>query len=772
MARARHERAAPSDRQLVQRCGGRTCACADEERDRTALRGYAEPSAPAVDAVPEAVATTVRLPGRPLDPVVRHVMAGRFGHDFTSVRVHTDAAAGRSAADIGARAYTAGPHVVFAPGEYQPSTLAGRDLLAHELTHVLQQRQNSPAGPLVLGDPHSPAEAEAQANQEQAPEPATNQVIVRRQPLAETPGPSLRLTQRLIGSDLLDGFALNSAALTERHKARLRILAHVLLSLLRERAGGLVEVTGHTDATGGEELNEQLGQERANAVRNVLLEAGIPANALSSVSAGERHLLVKTSGPEPRNRRVEVQFEPAPRGQLFPPATLTLTPGPGPSAGGHAPLAPEELCRANPDLSFCKPPPEPGLPRGAIFPVPCTSTNCSAAGNRYEDQPPDLQKVLTASFRNPAMWLERLDSGLRAALFAIFNRLCRYGVWCHVGSVLRIDPGEAPAGDLFAVPGKTPSVHFTTRGGDALLDALMATGRFCQAIGLGASQHPGQSTLREISGSDSMHISIGPGDQFDVHIDRFSPVVEYPGSSFCPNAPSAAAVGHIGRELVPEKVHRGVSVFGLHPLAGFQFFPEDPAPGLSARPEPDPSSPRLSPAGSLAGFTFRGPLPRPRKPGPAPADAAMLPVELAARIDRAISEQVTPEALLPSHVRVRLSAARQAADVAGPDEEEAARISRTAAEREATNYPDPREVAAELAERMERARRSHAAGVEIDLPQYDARDLGSRGAIAQQIRRMALIIRHYLPEGAADVRSVFIIFGSGREATWEEVRLP
>ena len=116
-------------------------------------------------------------------------MVGRFGHDVSSVRVHTDAATGRPAADIRGRAYAAGSHVVFATGEYQPSTLAGRDLLAHELTHVLQQRQSSPVGALVLGDPHSPAEAEAQVKQEQHSEPAANQVIVRRQPLAEAPVP-------------------------------------------------------------------------------------------------------------------------------------------------------------------------------------------------------------------------------------------------------------------------------------------------------------------------------------------------------------------------------------------------------------------------------------------------------------------------------------------------------------------------------------------------------------------------------------------------------
>ena len=53
---------------------------------------------------------------------------------------------------------------------------------------------------------------------------AANQVIVRRQPLAEGPHPSLCLTQRLLGSELLDGFALSSPALTERRKAQLKIL--------------------------------------------------------------------------------------------------------------------------------------------------------------------------------------------------------------------------------------------------------------------------------------------------------------------------------------------------------------------------------------------------------------------------------------------------------------------------------------------------------------------------------------------------------------------
>jgi hypothetical protein len=74
------------------------------------------------------------------------------------------------------------------------------------------------------------------------------------------------------------------------------------------------------------------------------------------------------------------------------------------------------------------------------------------------------------------------------------------------------------------------------------------------------------------------------------------------------------------------------------------------------------------------------------------------------------------------------------------DEEEAARIGRTAAEQEAAGDPDSREVAGELAERMDWARHGHTGKVEIDLPQYDARDFGSRRAIAQQLRCMALIM--------------------------------
>jgi hypothetical protein len=93
----------------------------------------------AAGAAPARVTRVLAAPGSPLEPASRAAMESRFGHSFDHVRVHADGAAAASARDIGARAYTHGAHIAFASGEYRPESPAGRRLLAHELTHVLQQ---------------------------------------------------------------------------------------------------------------------------------------------------------------------------------------------------------------------------------------------------------------------------------------------------------------------------------------------------------------------------------------------------------------------------------------------------------------------------------------------------------------------------------------------------------------------------------------------------------------------------------------------------------
>jgi hypothetical protein len=80
---------------------------------------------------------------RPLDLSTRAALEPRFGRDFGDVRVHTDDFAVKSAAESDARAFTVGNDITFGKGQYAPDTQAGRQLLAHELTHVVQQKQGS-----------------------------------------------------------------------------------------------------------------------------------------------------------------------------------------------------------------------------------------------------------------------------------------------------------------------------------------------------------------------------------------------------------------------------------------------------------------------------------------------------------------------------------------------------------------------------------------------------------------------------------------------------
>ncbi len=92
------------------------------------------------EAAPASVDRVLASPGRPLEPVLRQEMEQRFGHDFSRVRVHTGAAAGQSAREVNANAYTVGHDVVFGTARFAPGTHQGRRLLAHELAHVVQQR--------------------------------------------------------------------------------------------------------------------------------------------------------------------------------------------------------------------------------------------------------------------------------------------------------------------------------------------------------------------------------------------------------------------------------------------------------------------------------------------------------------------------------------------------------------------------------------------------------------------------------------------------------
>jgi hypothetical protein len=89
--------------------------------------------------VPSIVSDVLRSPGKPLDPTARAFFEPRFGRDFSQVRIHADDKAAASARAVDAFAYTVGRDIVFGASQFAPGTDSGRRLLAHELTHAVQQ---------------------------------------------------------------------------------------------------------------------------------------------------------------------------------------------------------------------------------------------------------------------------------------------------------------------------------------------------------------------------------------------------------------------------------------------------------------------------------------------------------------------------------------------------------------------------------------------------------------------------------------------------------
>jgi outer membrane protein OmpA-like peptidoglycan-associated protein len=152
---------------------------------------------------------------------------------------------------------------------------------------------------------------------------------------------------RAAGSATIDGFTTGKADVSPGNEEKLKTTARMIAGLFYQYPGSTVRVTGHTDAVDTEELNMQLGMERAESTAAVLVKNGVSAESIVKESKGEGELLVKTQNAEPRNRRAEVSFEP-----LVPTAFLGL-----------------------PEYRLSTPPPsgnaaEPETPKIKIFPDP------------------------------------------------------------------------------------------------------------------------------------------------------------------------------------------------------------------------------------------------------------------------------------------------------------------------------------------------------------------------------------------------------------------
>lgn len=204
----------------------------------------------------------LRGPGQPLEPAVQEQMEPRFGWDFSRVRVHADAEAADAASALRSRAFTVGSDMVFGRGEYAPGTPQGARLLAHELTHVLQQSRGAhlvsrAGGPVDVYERNADAVADR---------------LVRRRPVGAlldqiSPSESLSVAPVVVAAGR--PWVQRQALPGSEHVVHAEEVAE------RQRTVAVINVIGHASprwrsakgAEAADQHNARLSQERAEAVR-------------------------------------------------------------------------------------------------------------------------------------------------------------------------------------------------------------------------------------------------------------------------------------------------------------------------------------------------------------------------------------------------------------------------------------------------------------------------------------------------------------------------
>jgi outer membrane protein OmpA-like peptidoglycan-associated protein len=249
-----------------------------DEQDAVLVSSAAVAQEPVSPAVQRQIAG-MRGGGQPLLESVRAYFEPRFGHDFRAVRIHTGQTAADAVQSLGARAFTVGTDLAFAPGQYAPETGAGRRLLAHELTHVVQQGGAAPVADTI----------------QRAGAPAMI-----------PPGlscPTDLTATAPTGTDLL--FPVGGIAITPPHTAALTTFVTAWVT-----GGGTddVIVHGYASTVGTDPDNWTLSCRRAEAVRAELIRLGIPAVRASVLAHGETSEF--SASPDP-NQRVVVLSRPA-----------------------------------------------------------------------------------------------------------------------------------------------------------------------------------------------------------------------------------------------------------------------------------------------------------------------------------------------------------------------------------------------------------------------------------------------------------------------------
>jgi outer membrane protein OmpA-like peptidoglycan-associated protein len=321
------------------------CQIEEEEEEELLQLKHREGTTKSVTNDIESHIRTVRGGGQPLAESERAYFEPRFGYDFSRVRMHTDARAAESAQMLNARAYTVGRDVVFGAGEYAPETNAGRRLIAHELTHTMQQRYNSVPSRYAVGifPPNKDYKREANMTVDRisaggvirvhnfTPSRLSVQRVCGSRAIGRQsgciPDGGLSVFDISGSSDELYLFDPNCDDFRPNEESRLGRLATSF------GPSDTVEIHGFASEEGPPDFNEHLSCARALKAESVLMRAGISPVSTVVFKHGA------TPGPRGEHRSVVIPLPtpaptPVPPPMVNPPIPAGCTPNP---RGTHLP---------------------------------------------------------------------------------------------------------------------------------------------------------------------------------------------------------------------------------------------------------------------------------------------------------------------------------------------------------------------------------------------------------------------------------------------------
>jgi outer membrane protein OmpA-like peptidoglycan-associated protein len=276
----------------------RKCTECDEEAKKkgsaTVQRKEQTAGVPPVGSSVAANIQSLRGGGRPLPETTRAFFEPRFGADFSGVRVHSDERANAAARSIDAKAFTHGSAIAFASGQYSPGSREGQHLLAHELTHVVQQTgANQSNGPI----------------QRKVDEQAFAKNGGKIEEVGDTAGGGFGQGVAESNEFLLWNYNVGSPEPRAEHTKYLKDKVSARWqSMLSADSDLRIAIVGGASTTGGTAVTTPLSVARADKIKAILVSAGIDAKRIVTSGVGSRHPFADetTSENMARNRRAEV----------------------------------------------------------------------------------------------------------------------------------------------------------------------------------------------------------------------------------------------------------------------------------------------------------------------------------------------------------------------------------------------------------------------------------------------------------------------------------